>query len=156
MLARNGKLITLLDLATQSPGLSRLPSKLAPRDPSNPYADYSVQQLYTFLASYQLHRDIGATYEYSNLSVGLLGLALARKAGTNYETLVMRRILTPLGMRETAITLTPAMRAHVAPGHDADGNVGPNWDLPTLAGAGTLRSTTRDVRLGIVVGLGGR
>jgi len=143
--SRNSKQITLVDLATQSSGLPRLPSNLAPRDPSNPYADYSVQQLYTFLAGYQLTRDIGATYEYSNLGMGLLGLALARKAGTSYETLVTRRILTPLGMRETAITLTPALRTRLAPGHDADGNVVPNWDLPTLAGAGALRSTTRDM-----------
>ena len=143
--SRNGKQITLVDLAIQSSGLPRLPSNLAPRDPGNPYADYSVQQLYAFLAGYQLTRDIGATYEYSNLGMGLLGLALARKAGTSYEALVTRRILTPLGMRETAITLTPAMRAHLAPGHDADGNVVPNWDMPTLAAAGALRSTTRDM-----------
>lgn len=142
---RNGKQITLVDLATQSSGLPRLPSNLAPRDASNPYADYTVQQLYAFLSGYQLTRDIGATYEYSNLGMGLLGLALARKAGTSYETMVSRHILTPLGMRETAITLTPAMRARLAPGHDADGNVVPNWDLPTLAGAGALRSTTRDM-----------
>jgi serine-type D-Ala-D-Ala carboxypeptidase/endopeptidase len=143
--ARNGRQITLLDLATQSSGLPRLPSNLAPRDPSNPYADYSVDQMYAFLAGYELPRDIGASYEYSNLGVGLLGHALALKAGMSYEQLVTRRILAPLGMRETAITLTPAMKAKLAPGHDADGNVAPNWDLPTLAGAGALRSTARDM-----------
>jgi len=38
--SRNGKQITLVDLAIQSSGLPRLPSNLAPRDPGNPYADY--------------------------------------------------------------------------------------------------------------------
>src|SRR6266566_3001093 len=137
--------ITLLDLATQSSGLPRLPDNFAPRDSSNPYADYSVQQLYEFLSRYQLPRDPGASYEYSNLGVGLLGHALALRAGMSYEQLVTRRILTHLGMRETAITLTPAMRARLAPGHDVGGNVVPNWDLPTLAGAGALRSTARDM-----------
>ncbi len=137
--------ITLLDLATQSSGLPRLPDNFAPRDSSNPYADYSVQQLYEFLSRYQLPRDPGASYEYSNLGVGLLGHALALRAGMSYEQLVTRRILSPLGMRETAITLTPAMRARLAPGHDVGGNVVPNWDLPTLAGAGALRSTARDM-----------
>src|SRR5262249_55292167 len=85
---RNGKQITLLDLATQSSGLPRMPSNMTPQDPMNPYADYSVQQMYAFLAGYQLTRDIGASYEYSNLGVGLLGHALALKAGTSYETLV--------------------------------------------------------------------
>src|SRR6266566_1505033 len=35
--------------------------------------------------------------------------------------------------------------ARLAPGHDVGGNVVPNWDLPTLAGAGALRSTARDM-----------
>lgn len=143
--SRNGKQITLLDLATQSSGLPRLPSNLAPRNPSNPYADYSVEQLYGFLSGYELTRDIGARYEYSNLGMGLLGHALALKAATSYEKLIERRILTPLGMRETAITLSSDLKARLAPGHDGDGNVVANWDLPTLAGAGALRSTARDM-----------
>jgi CubicO group peptidase (beta-lactamase class C family) len=143
--ARNGRQITLLDLATQSSGLPRLPSNMAPRDSTNPYADYSVDQMYAFLSGYELPRDPGETYEYSNLGVGLLGHALALKAGVSYEELVRRRILAPLGMRETAITLSPALRARLAPGHDAEGNVVPNWDLPTLAGAGALRSTVGDM-----------
>ncbi|HMG19456.1 MAG TPA: serine hydrolase, partial [Gemmatimonadales bacterium] len=143
--ARNGRQITLVDLATQSSGLPRLPGNMAPRDSSNPYADYTVAQMYAFLSSYELPRDPGQTYEYSNLGVGLLGHALALKAGMSYEELVRRRILSPLGMRETAITLTPALRARVAPGHDGEGHVVPNWDLPTLAGAGALRSTAQDM-----------
>ena len=151
--SRNGRQITLLDLATQSSGLPRMPSNFTPRDSTNPYADYSVQQLYAFLSGYQLTRDIGATYEYSNLGVGLLGHALALKAGTSYEQLVTRRILTPLQMKETAITLTPALRARLALGHDGDGHVVPNWDLPTLAGAGALRSTAKDLLAFLVANL---
>jgi CubicO group peptidase (beta-lactamase class C family) len=143
----------LLDLTTQVSGLPRQPANLSPRDSTNPYADYSVQQLYTFLSGYELTRDIGAEYEYSNLGVGLLGHALALKAGMSYEELVRRRILAPLGMRETAITITPALRSRLAPGHDAEGNVVANWDLPTLAGAGALRSTARDMLIFLAANL---
>jgi serine-type D-Ala-D-Ala carboxypeptidase/endopeptidase len=151
--SRNGRQITLLDLATQVSGLPRMPSNMTPHDSMNPYADYSVQQLYAFLSGYELPRDVGAAYEYSNLGVGLLGHALALKAGMSYEELVRRRILAPLGMRETAIMLTPAMRAHLAPGHDDEGHVVPNWDLPTLAGAGALRSTTADMLVYLMANL---
>ena len=151
--SRNGRQITLLDLATQSSGLPRMPSNFTPRDSTNPYADYTVQQMYAFLSGYQLTHDIGDTYEYSNLGVGLLGHALALKARTSYEQLVTRRFLTPLGMTETAITLTPAMRARLAPGHDGEGHVVPNWDLPTLAGAGALRSTAGDLLTFLVANL---
>jgi len=151
--SRNGRQITLFDLATQSSGLPRMPSNFTPRDSMNPYADYTVQQMYAFLSGYQLPRDIGASYEYSNLGVGLLGHVLALRAKTSYEQLVTRRILTPLGMSETAITLTPALRARLAPGHDGDGHVVPNWDLPTLAGAGALRSTVADLMTFLVANL---
>ena len=148
-----GRPITLLDLATQSSGLPRMPDNFTPRDSSNPYADYSVQQLYEFLSRYHLPRDPGAAYEYSNLGMGLLGHTLSLKARTSYEPLVTRRILTPLGMTETAITLTPAMRARLAPGHDGEGHVVANWDLPTLAGAGALRSTAKDLITFLVANL---
>src|SRR5687767_11534886 len=94
--ARGGHEITLLDLATQSSGLPRMPKNFTPRDSMNPYADYSVQQLYTFLSGYELTRDPGAEYEYSNLGMGLLGHALALKGRASYEELLRRRILAPL------------------------------------------------------------
>lgn len=143
--SRAGKQITLLDLATQSSGLPRLPTNLKPANIANPYADYSVQQLYDFLSGYELTRDIGSKFEYSNLGVGLLGHVLALRAEKSYEALVTERILKPLGMHDTRITFTPAMLAHLAPGHNDAGTVVGNWDLPTLAGAGALRSTANDM-----------
>ena len=143
--SRGGKQITLLDLATQSSGLPRLPNNFKPADMTNPYADYSVQQLYDFLSAYQLTRDIGSQFEYSNLGVGLLGHVLSLRAGKTYEALVTERILTPLEMHDTHVVFTPEMREHLATGHDATGVVVANWDLPTLAGAGALRSTANDM-----------
>jgi serine-type D-Ala-D-Ala carboxypeptidase/endopeptidase len=142
---RNGRKITFADLSTQSSGLPRLPSNLKPKSLSNPYADYTVEQLYEFLSGYRLTRDIGEKYEYSNLGVGLLGHTLALAAHTDYETLVKSRILNPLEMTSTAITLTPEMKARLAPGHNANLKLVSNWDLPTLAGAGALRSTAADM-----------
>ena len=133
---RNGRQITLEDLATHTSGLPRLPSNLKPKDAANPYADYTVAQMYEFLASYELPRDIGTKYEYSNLGGGLLGHALALRAGQDYESLVRSRITAPLGMKDTSIALSPAMKARLAAGYDGQLNRAANWDLPTLAGAG--------------------
>ena len=142
---RNGKAITLIDLSEQSSGLPRLPDNMKPANPMNPYADYSVEQMFEFLGRYQLTRDIGAEFEYSNLGVGLLGQALSMRAGKTYEALVKERILDPLRMDHTAVTLTPWMQEHLAKGHSPGGMVMPNWDLPALAGAGALRSTMNDM-----------
>ncbi len=143
--SRNGKEITLLDLATASSGLPSLPSNLTPKDIGNPYADYTVQQMYDFLASHVLRRDPGSLYEYSNLGMGLLGHVLALRAGKTYEALLRERVLAPLGMRETFITVPVGKAQRFAVPHDGDLEVVLPWDLPTLAGAGALRSTTRDM-----------
>lgn len=151
---RNGRSITLVDLATHTSGLPRLPTNMHPKDPANPYADYSVEQLYEFLSTYQLTRDIGSRYEYSNLSGGLLGHVLARRAGKDYEALVLSEVCAPLGMKSTTITLTPQMKARLAVGHDAGLQQVEKWDLPTLAGAGALRSTANDLLTFLAANLG--
>lgn len=151
---RNGRSITLVDLATHTSGLPRLPTNLHPKDPQNPYADYTVAQLYQFLSTYQLTRDIGSQYEYSNLGGGLLGHVLALRAGTDYEALVRSRICDPLGMNDTRITLAPGMKERLAVGHNAAMESVENWDLPTLAGAGALRSTANDMLKFVAANLG--
>ena len=151
---RNGRQITLEDLATHTSGLPRLPSNLSPKDAANPYADYSVEQLYQFLSGYQLTRDIGSQYEYSNLGGGLLGHVLARRAGMDYEKLVRSRICDPLGMRSTGITLSEGMKTRFAAGQDGTMRRVAYWDLPTLAGAGALRSTVNDMLTFIAANLG--
>ena len=142
---RHGKAITLIDLATHTSGLPRLPTNFNPHDANNPYADYMVAQLDQFLSNYQLTRDIGSKYEYSNLGVGLLGHILSRQSGMDYETLIKTRITQPLQMPNTVIQLSAALRSRLATGHNAEGQAVANWDLPTLAGAGALRSTANDL-----------
>ena len=142
---RNGREITLLDLATQSSALPGLPTNFAPKDAGNPYADYTVAQMYDFLSGYQLTRDIGAQYEYSNFGMGLLGHILSLRAGMSYEQLVRARILKPLKMNDTTITLSPRLKSRTAQGFNQNGDAVSGWDIPTLAGAGALRSTAKDM-----------
>jgi CubicO group peptidase (beta-lactamase class C family) len=145
MPGRSGKAITLFDLSTHSSGLPRVPGNLNPRNPANPYADYSVDDLYKFLGGYTLPRDPGSEIEYSNLGAGLLGHILACRIGTGYETLVRVRITEPLGMPDTCVTLSSSMQQRMAAGHNAMLAPVANWDFLTLAGAGALRSSANDM-----------
>lgn len=152
---RGGRSITLIDLATHSSGLPRMPTNFVPKDPANPYADYSAENMYAFLNGYQLTRDIGSQYEYSNFGAGLLGQALVlRTRSTDYETLVRARVLAPLGMTSTTVTLSPEMKARLAAGYGATLQPVANWDLASLAGAGALRSTTNDMLTFLAANLG--
>ncbi len=143
--SRNGKQITLLDIAEQHSGLPRMPTNFKPADRANPYADYAAQQLKAFLAGYTLTRAPGESYEYSNLAFGLLGFALAQHAHTSYSELLQEKILHPLGMKMSGTAFTDAMRAHLAPGHDEDGKPTKNWDFDALAGCGAIRSNVSDM-----------
>jgi CubicO group peptidase (beta-lactamase class C family) len=143
---RGGVQITLEDLARHRSGLPRMPANFNPADPNNPYVSYSAKQLYEFLSSYELTRDIGSQFEYSNMGAGLLGHVLSLAAGKDYETLMRTRILQPLGMNSTAITLSPDMKARLAIGHNGAYETTSNWDLgDAFAGAGALRSTANDM-----------
>ena len=95
-----------------------------------------------------------STVEYSNFGAGLLGHVLARRAGMDYDTLVRTRVTGPLGMRHTAIALSPEMQARLAPGHSPFLEPVPNWDLPTFAGAGALRSSANDMLTFLAAALG--
>ena len=151
---RAGRVITLQDLSMHLSALPRLPGNMKPADPANPYADYSVAQMYEFLSSYQLPRDIGSQYEYSNLGGGLLGHVLALNARKDYASLVRERITGRLGMTSTAIALTPELKSRLAVGHRSGMQPVANWDLPTLAGAGALRSDANDLLTFLAANLG--
>jgi serine-type D-Ala-D-Ala carboxypeptidase/endopeptidase len=143
--SRGGKEITLGELGTQHSGLPPMPTNFMPKDPGNPYADYDAAKLKAFLAGYELPRDPGASYEYSNLGFGVLGYALAQLQHTSYGAVTDEEILKPLGMTMSGTAFTVAMRSHLAPGHDHAGNAAGNWDLDALAGAGAIRSTANDM-----------
>lgn len=151
---RNGDEITLGHLSDHTSSLPRMPSNFAPANPLNPYADYTIEQMYEFVSDVKLERDIGSEYEYSNLAQGLLGHVLELKAGMSYEELMIKLIAEPLGMHETKVVLDENMKENLALPY-SNGALVENWDLPALAGAGAIRSSTYDMLkyLGAQLGL---
>lgn len=143
--SRGGRAITLEHLATHTSGLPSMPSDIVPADPSSALAECTVGRLFECLEQHELSRDPGSRYEYSNLGIGLLGHALALRAGTDYEQLVRRRILEPLEMHRTAIAPSVEMERRVAIGHDERGRPAPRLEAPGLLGAGGLRSSVADM-----------
>src|SRR5205814_4471742 len=63
----------------------------------------------------------------------------------DYESLIRGRITEPLGMPDTGITLSFSMKQRMATGHNSILAPVVNWDFPTLAGAGALRSSANDM-----------
>jgi D-alanyl-D-alanine-carboxypeptidase/D-alanyl-D-alanine-endopeptidase len=143
---RNGRSITLVDLATHTSGLPFMPSELpapngltTPKDPA--------AQFYQFLAQYKLPHETG--WGYSNLGYWLIGQALAQRAGMDYESLLRTRVIAPLKLTRTAITPSPNMKADLAVGHNAVLQSSlPFASVPpygSMAAAGGLVSTVNDL-----------
>lgn len=140
-----GDEITLLDLATQHSGLPRMPDNFKPVDPSNPYADYGLSNLYAFLAKQGVAKPAAPGFLYSNLGFGLLGQALAIRSALAYPALLKEEVIDPLGLKDTTISLTPEQLARFVPGHSGDHQPAHAWDLDAFAGAGAIRSTAGDM-----------
>ena len=138
------KVITLAHLSDHTSALPRMPTNFEPSDPSNPYKDYTREDLYEFLNDVELSRNVGSEYEYSNLAVGLLGLILADLQGVTYDELVAKKITGALKMKETAIALDKKMRKNLAYGYNNGMEVS-NWDITSLVGAGGIRSSVYDM-----------
>ncbi len=141
---RNGAPITLEDLATHTSGLPRMPGNFKPVDPHNPYADYTVQNLYDFLKGLGPLQNVDGTARYSNLGMGLLGHILEQRSGLTYEQLLVTRIAKPLGLTHTTTRPGPDDAPQVAAGHRGRAAVSA-WDIPTLAGAGDINASTSDL-----------
>ncbi|MEI9968287.1 MAG: serine hydrolase [Terracidiphilus sp.] len=118
------------------------------------WGDYTEAKLYEFLSSYLPQYEPGTHYEYANVGFGLLGIALARRAGKSYEELLVERVCNPLGLADTRITLTSEMRRHMVQGHDMDMKPTQFWDWPAMPGAGYARSTAKNLTVFVKACLG--
>lgn len=143
--SRGGKKITLLNLAAQDSGLPFDGTNMTKRDPSNIFADYTVDNLYTFLSGYTLTQDPGAEFRYSNAGIALLGNAIERKTGRDFESLVRERICAPLHMDSTYVVVPADLKPRLATGHDEKSNRHPGMILQVIIPAGGIRSTANDM-----------
>jgi CubicO group peptidase (beta-lactamase class C family) len=130
--------ITLGELATHTSGLPRLsPSHLT--GTADPYAFLTAETAqHELRISPRRHR---SDSEYSNFGFQILGLALERATRTPFDTLLSRRICTPLAMKHTGIDR--AGDATSLQGHRAGKPVRP-W-THHLHGAGGVVTTAEDM-----------
>lgn len=105
----------------------------------DPYAGMTESRLLSDLRRTRLRP---GRYRYSNAGAGLLGLALARVAGTSYQSLVQQHICHPLGLS----SVTTADREDLVDGANRRGHRVPHWHwTDAMVGAGGLRGNARDL-----------
>jgi CubicO group peptidase (beta-lactamase class C family) len=139
-----GTPITLGNIASHGSGLPPMPDNLT-GDRYNPAAGYTRARLFGFLSRTTLARAPGSGYQYSNLGIGLLGIALSQEdGGASFDEMVAQTITGPLQMADTRTDRASYPTAKLVQGHQGTAPVPPN-QIDTIEAAGALRSTARDM-----------
>ena len=116
---------------------------------------FTKDGMYDFLSGYDLTREVGSQYEYSNTGASLLAHALSLQEGKTYEQMLKERILDELGMSSTCANQCDDLRDRFAKPHHL-GKIVDELNLPDeMAGAGGIKSSGKDmlVFLSYVMGL---
>jgi beta-lactamase class C len=127
--SRFGK-TTLLELGTHTPG--GLPLQV-------PADVHSIAELMQYFRQWRPTCAPGACRTYANPGIGTLGLIVAKSMNTSFETLMERRLLPALGMRNTYIRLPAARTADYAEGYVST-------ESPVRMSPGVLSAETYGIR----------
>jgi D-alanyl-D-alanine-carboxypeptidase/D-alanyl-D-alanine-endopeptidase len=142
---RGARPISLLDFATHTSGLPKMPANVIVTDFNNPGAEMTVDQLLKSVGAYELTRDVGTGYEYSDAGYDVLGLVEANVGHTDFETLLKSRVFGPLHMTRTRIASSLDEKDKMSAGYDQHLTPVPHSRVPGLMGAVGMRSTANDL-----------
>lgn len=125
---------TYEQLARHRAGLPRTPRRMwrgALRNPDDPWAGLTIDDLRASLPVPPRPR----WFRYSNFGAAILGHAVAERAGTTWEALVLERVPLP----------DTGLDGPVAQPHSRRGKPVPAWSFGAIAPAGAVRSTAADL-----------
>jgi CubicO group peptidase (beta-lactamase class C family) len=137
---------TLQDLATHHSGFPKVPETLFSKeiDFTNPYKDLVRQDMYDYLETCEGKKKEGK-FDYSNFGMGLVGHLLELKTKIGFEELVKQKLLQPLEMNHTTITIDSLNKNQVVQGYDENEEPTPIWIDDVLTGAGSFLSNGLDM-----------
>ena len=151
-----GKFISIRDLETHQSGLPRnIPydAKMwakpdfdtLPFELNQIESGYTVQDWLKELHGIELTKAPGSIeFEYSNIGINLIAVALENVYGKSYEQMISEWILKPLKMRETKFAFADVNQANLAKGYNDKGKEMP-YLLDNARAAGGLKSSLKDM-----------
>jgi CubicO group peptidase (beta-lactamase class C family) len=121
--------LTFRQLAGHTSGLDKEPA--LPNAAAGPIAEWE-DKILASIPTTSLVYPPGERFSYSNIGIGMLGLALSRIAQKPYMSLVQEFIFDPLNMTGSCFIITPEWQPHLTVGYEnsEDGTV--DRELPCL------------------------
>lgn len=116
------------------------------QQPEGPYANFTRADLLGWLQNWRgSDPGINLRHSYSNLGYGLLGEAMAMMEGKTFAELLADKVIHPLGLHDTTGELSDAQRSRFMQPRYPSGTSAAPWTFDALAGAGVLRTSSRDI-----------
>lgn len=116
------------------------------QNPAGPFAQLSRSDLLAWFHERSFHANPSQLrHAYSNLGVGLLGEAMAMREGQPFAELLAEKVTGPMGLQDTTQHLNESQENRFAQPKTPSGKPVPACRFQSLAGAGCLRSSARDL-----------
>lgn len=136
-------------LMTHTAGFPKMPANFvwsALRSPSDPFLHYSEEMMYRFLGGYEPKEE--ESFQYSNLSMGLLGHSLAQMESKSLASIMEDEIFVPLQMSSTSLGLVENRYQKVINPIGSNGEPKSTWKFSEVTkGAGNGFSNIDDMSL---------
>ena len=105
------------------------------------------QELLNYIANWKSVNPPNSQWVYSNVNIGLLGLALESVTHENINQLYKRLLLNPLGMTPLGVSVPTQLKSELAQGYDEEGNLMPHTGFWMLPAAAAVKATGNDMLL---------
>jgi len=141
--------VTLRHLANHTSGLpgidvlKNIYNLFDSQTPRDPFCPYSLNEAIQYFKTHTQEPKV--KFRYSNVGMGLLGYLLANELHTDFETAITRRIVEPLNLTNTFISIPPSKENTVLKGYSVRGHNKPPLEMNEFMAAGALRSTVDDL-----------
>ncbi|PZT89320.1 MAG: D-alanyl-D-alanine carboxypeptidase [Gordonia sp. (in: high G+C Gram-positive bacteria)] len=114
----------------------------------NPIKGFTSQEILNLAKSRPPLFEPGTSFAYSHSDLCLLGVVLEKASGEPLGELLQKLIFTPLGMRESALMLTPQMSEPILHGYTNERGVFEDssfWNPTAFLNSGNMNSTVADL-----------
>ena len=140
--------ISFKSLANHTSGIPRMPNNFSyssEKNPLNPYKEYKVDDLETYLSdSLKINQDNKGKFLYSNLGFALIGYTLSKIDNQDYKSMFDSYIFSKYDMTNTTF-LKEGVNDLLVKGLNSQGDEVPNWDLQIFGPAGGVLSNAEDM-----------
>jgi beta-lactamase class C len=104
----------------------------------------TTEGLNQYLLAWKPSASTTPIYQYSNVSIGMLGRIIAATEHSDINQLYIDKILAPLHMSPIGIYVPKTLEANFAQGYLADGKPAPHSEIDLFPAAGELKMTIED------------